>query len=168
MKDEIGLVPSLLDRLTDKDPRSNQDAKYYRGISISKYRESILRDILFLLNTTCLHSEQLEILLPSHVKSSTINYGIPAFSGVNISDIDWVSVQNLIFESLVNFEPRLEGSGLKVLVHIENDLHFNHNQLLIEIKGMIKLNPYPREFWLRTTIDVETGLFSLVDGSVDE
>ena len=94
MKDEIGLVPSLLDRLTDKDPRSNQDAKYYRGISISKYRESILRDILFLLNTTCLHSEQLEILLPSHVKSSTINYGIPAFSGVNISDIDWVSVQN--------------------------------------------------------------------------
>lgn len=102
------------------------------------------------------------------MKSSTLNYGIPAFYGVNISDIDWVGVQNLILASLINFEPRLEENGLKVLVHIENDLHFNHNQLLIEIKGMIKLNPYPREFWLRTTIDVETGLFSLVDGSVDE
>lgn len=168
MKDEIGLVPCLLDRLTDTDPRSNHDAKYYRGISITKYRQSILRDILYLLNTTCLHSEQQNILLPSHVKSSTINYGIPAFSGVNISDIDWSSVQNLILESLINFEPRLEEHGLKVMVHIENDLHFNHNQLLIEIKGMIKLNPYPREFWLKTTIDVETGLFSLVDGSVDE
>lgn len=168
MKDEIGLVPCLLDRLTDVDPRSSHDAKYYRGISISKYRESILRDILYLLNSTCLHSEQLEILLPTHVKSSTINYGIPAFSGVNISDINWTNVQNLILESLTNFEPRLEKSGLKVVVHIENDLHFNHNQLLIEIRGMIKLNPYPREFWLRTNIDVETGLFSLVDGSIDE
>ena len=168
MKDEVGLVPCLLDRLTDTDPRSSHDTKYHRGISVSKYRETILRDILFLLNTTCLHSEQLEILLPSYVKSSTINYGIPAFSGVNISDIDWSSVQNLILESLINFEPRLVESGLKVLVHIENDLHANHNQLLIEIKGMIKLNPYPKEFWLRTTIDVETGLFSLVDGSIDE
>lgn len=168
MKDEIGLVPCLLDRLTDSDPRSSHDAKYYRGISISRYREAILRDILYLLNTTCLHSEELAILLPSHVKSSSINYGIPAFSGVNISDIDWISVQDLILESLINFEPRLEESNLRVIVHIENDLHFNHNQLLIEIKGMIKLNPYPREFWLRTTIDVETGLFSLVDGSVDE
>lgn len=168
MKDNIGLTPSLLDRLTDKDPRSTYDSKYYRGISISKYRESILRDILYLLNTTCLHSEQLEILLPTHVKSSTINYGIPAFSGVNISDINWTRVQDLILESLISFEPRLEEKGLKVIVHIENDLHFNHNQLLIEIRGMIKLNPYPKEFWLRSTIDVETGLFSLVDGSIDE
>lgn len=168
MKDKSGLVPCLLDRLTDNEPRSSHDSKYYRGISISKYREAILRDILSLLNTTCLHSEELEILLPKQVRSSTINYGIPAFSGVNISDIDWTSVQVLILEALINFEPRLEKDGLKVVVHIENSLHSNHNQLLIEIKGMIRLNPYPREFWLRTTIDVETGLFSLVDGIVDE
>jgi len=168
MKDEMGLVPCLLDRLTDDEPRSRNDTKYYRGMSLTKYRKAILRDILYLLNATCLHSEELAILLPDHVKSSSLNYGIPAFSGVNISDINWAHVQDLILESLLNFEPRLEESNLQVIIHIENDLQFNHNQLLIEIKGMIKLNPYPKEFWLRTTIDVETGLFSLVGGNLDE
>ena len=73
-----------------------------------------------------------------------------------------------ILEALINFEPRLEKSGLKVIVHMDNEAQESYNQLMIEIKGMIKLNPYPREFWLRTTIDIETGLFSLIDGSVNE
>lgn len=168
MKDDSGLIPCLLDRLTDLDPRSRHDPKHQRSISITKYREAILRDILFLLNTTCLQSESLDIKLPEHVRRSSLNYGIPAFSGVNISDINWVTVENSILEALINFEPRLDSDSLKVIVHIENVLYSSHNQLLIEIKGMIKLNPYPREFWLKTTIDVETGLFSLVDGSINE
>lgn len=168
MKDDNGLIPSLFDRLTDHDPRSRHDSKHQRSISITKYRESILKDILFLLNTTCLHSDSLDITLPEQVKCSSLNYGIPAFSGVNISDINWVAVERAILQSLINFEPRLDSKALKVIVHIDNVLYSNHNQLLIEIKGMIKLNPYPREFWLKTTIDVETGLFSLVDGTIDE
>lgn len=115
-----------------------------------------------------MHSERLGIILPEQVRSSTLNYGIPALSGVNLSDIDWSEVEASIYAALIDFEPRLESSTLKVVVVIEDELQLSHNQLLIEIKGMLKLNPYPKEFWLKTTIDVETGLFALANGSINE
>lgn len=168
MKNKIGLAPSIFDRLIDEEPRKQKDNKYQRAMNIPRFRQAVLRDILYLLNTTCLHSEELGILLPDNVRSSTLNYGIPALSGVNLSDVDWVAVENSILKSLIDFEPRLDADSLKVTVLVENEIQIQHNQLLIEIKGMLKLNPYPKEFWLKTTIDVETGLFSLIDGSINE
>lgn len=168
MDDKISLAPSLFDRLTDNEPKSLSDTKNQRAINIAKYRQIVLRDILSLLNTTCMHSERLGIILPDQVRSSTLNYGIPALSGVNLSDIDWTEVEASIYAALIDFEPRLEASTLKVVVVIEDELQLSHNQLLIEIKGMLKLNPYPKEFWLKTTIDVETGLFALANGSINE
>ena len=168
MKNKISLAPSIFDRLIDEEPRKLKDNKPQQAISIAKFRQAVLRDILYLLNTTSLHSEELEILLPENVRSSTLNYGIPALSGVNLSDVDWVKIENSITKALIDFEPRLDAESLKVMVLIENEIQIQHNQLLIEIKGMLKLNPYPKEFWLKTTIDVETGLFSLIDGSINE
>lgn len=168
MKNDISLASSIFDRLIDEEPRKRYDTKQSTAINISKFRQAVLRDILYLLNTTNLHSEALGIILPSNVRSSTLNYGIPALSGVNLSDVDWEEVEGSILKALIDFEPRLDADSLKVVVFIENEMQPNHNQLLIEIKGMLKLNPYPKEFWLKTTIDVETGLFSLVDGSINE
>lgn len=168
MKNKISLVSSIFDRLIDEEPRKLKDNKPQQAVNIAKFRQAVLRDILYLLNTTSLHSEELEILLPENVRSSTLNYGIPALSGVNLSDVDWVKIEKSITKALIDFEPRLDTESLKVMVFIENEIQLQHNQLLIEIKGMLKLNPYPKEFWLKTTIDVETGLFSLIDGSINE
>lgn len=46
--------------------------------------------------------------------------------------------------------------------------HRLNHRLIIEIKGDLKLNPYPQEFLLRTSMDIETGLFNLVEGKTDE
>lgn len=167
-QDKNSLLPSLFDRLTDEEPRSRKEPRHHRSINLTKYRKAVLRDILSLLNATCLHSEAVGVILPESVRNTTLNYGIPAFSGVNLSDINWVEVEKSILDSLIAFEPRLDEDTLKVTIHLNEIPQLAHNSLMIEINGMLKISPYPKEFWLRTTIDVETGLFDLVDGSINE
>lgn len=162
------LLPSLLDRVTDLDPRKKNEIKSNHFFSLEQYKKAVLRDILFLLNTTCWESNKIEDILPDNVRNSTVNYGIPAFSGNNFADIEWQNVENVILTALLNFEPRLEPTTLVVNVIIDKETEILNNHLIIEIKGDLKLNPYPQEFILRTTMDIETGMFNLVDSKTHE
>lgn len=157
------LLPSLFDRLTDEEPRKKTENRPDRAITIEQYRQAVLRDILFLLNTFNLQAETIRKHLPENVRSSSINYGIPPISGINVSDIQWQDVQQHIKQAIIDFEPRLDGKSLQVIIHTNNDEESLYNKLIIEIKGYLKLNPYPKEFLLRTSMDIETGLFNLLE-----
>ncbi|OSI10030.1 type VI secretion system baseplate subunit TssE [Neisseria zoodegmatis] len=159
------LLPSLFDRLTDEEPRKKKEARPDQAINLDQYRQAVLRDILYLLNTCNLQAETMEQHLPENVRSSTLNYGIPPLSGVNFSDIEWQNVEQNIKQAVIDFEPRLDSKSLQVIVNTEDDDDDAlHNKLIIEIKGHLKLNPYPKEFLLRTSMDIETGLFNLLEG----
>ena len=159
------LLPSLFDRLTDEEPRKKKEARPDQAINIDQYRQAVLRDILYLLNTCNLQAETMEQHLPRNVRSSTLNYGIPPLSGVNFSDIEWQDVEQNIKQAVIDFEPRIDSKSLQVIVNTEDDNNDAlHNKLIIEIKGHLKLNPYPKEFLLRTSMDIETGLFNLLEG----
>ncbi|OSI10011.1 type VI secretion system baseplate subunit TssE [Neisseria canis] len=159
------LLPSLFDRLTDEEPRKKKEARPDQAINLDQYRQAVLRDILYLLNTCNLQAETMEQHLPANVRSSTLNYGIPPLSGVNFSDIEWQDVEQNIKQAVIDFEPRLDSKSLQVIVNTEDDDDDAlHNKLIIEIKGHLKLNPYPKEFLLRTSMDIETGLFNLLEG----
>lgn len=159
------LLPSLFDRLTDEEPRKKKEARPDQAINIDQYRQAVLRDILYLLNTCNLQAETMEQHLPGNVRSSTLNYGIPPLSGVNFSDIEWQDVEQNIKQAVIDFEPRIDSKSLQVIVNTEDDNDDAlHNKLIIEIKGHLKLNPYPKEFLLRTSMDIETGLFNLLEG----
>lgn len=161
------LLPSLFDRLTDHEPRNRKETSQNKIFNLEQYRKAVLRDVLFLLNTTNLQSSTYTEVLPNHVQNSTLNYGIPPFSGVNFSDLACQTIEENVKQAITNFEPRLDSRSLQVLVYtgtseIDNDLQ---NKLTIEIKGHLKLNPYPQEFLLRTSMDIETGIFDLQGGS---
>ncbi|WP_290004313.1 type VI secretion system baseplate subunit TssE [Faucicola atlantae] len=162
------LLPSLLDRLTDVEPKRRQEIKQDYVFNLPQYRQAVLRDILALLNTTCLQSNDLAKPLPPHLENSVINYGIRAFSGNNFADIEWQQVEQVITHALINYEPRLEANTIQVSVIVNNEAELLNHRLIIEIKGDLKLNPYPQEFLLRTSMDIETGLFNLVEGSTHE
>ena len=162
------LLPSLFDRLTDNEPRKSKETDTQKVMTVAQYRQSVLRDVFFLLNTTRLQQDLINDDLPKNVQTSTLNYGISAFSGYNLADIDWEDIQNIIKSALINFEPRLEESSLKVIVNINEKEEILHNHLIIEIKGYLKLNPYPQAFLLKTSMDIETGMFNLVDGNTNE
>lgn len=74
-----------------------------------------------------------------------------------MSEIDHVALQNKIRTSIVSFEPRLIEDSLSVKFVNESNYLEHHNVLTLIIKGMMWCNPYPREFLLRTNLDLESG-----------
>ncbi|MDO4640973.1 MAG: type VI secretion system baseplate subunit TssE [Neisseria sp.] len=158
------LLPSLFDRLTDEEPRKKKEALPSKAVNLEQYRKAVLRDILYLLNTCNLQTGMADERLPEYVQASTLNYGIPPLSGLNYSDIEWEEVAQYIRQAIIRFEPRLESHSLQVVADVSDSEAALHNQLIIEIKGNLKLNPYPKEFLLRTSMDIETGLFNLWEG----
>ena len=70
------LQPSLLDRLTDEEPAQSSESRNRRVLSIQKLRESVLRDVAWLLNTTNLAESDLAERYPD-VAKSVVNYGLP-------------------------------------------------------------------------------------------
>lgn len=155
------LLPSLLDRLTDFEPKKRSDVLSANKFNTQLYKDSVLRDILFLLNTTNFQSHLDCNLTDGQVSLSTLNFGIPAFSGSNLSDIDWTLLEQSIADCLKNFEPRLDSNSIKVKILL-NEMNI-HRLLVVQIQGILKLTPYTEELFLKTSMDVELGTFELLE-----
>ena len=78
------LQPSLLDRLTDDEPDKLHEAMDKRVLSPQRLRESVRRDITWLLNTPNLGAVQ-DLSAYPEVERSTMNFGIPDLSGKPVS-----------------------------------------------------------------------------------
>jgi type VI secretion system protein ImpF len=148
------LQPSLLDRLTDEEPARNQESRKARVLSVGRLRESVLRDIAWLLNSGNLPEDDLEANYP-HVARSVVNYGLPDLAGLTASGIDVAELEQIVKQALWDFEPRIIRDTLRVRAHAEGDM--SHNALIFEIEGDLWAQPIPLEMLLKTEIDLETG-----------
>lgn len=155
------LLPSLFDRLTDLDPKKHNDPVSNYHFDIKLYKNSILRDVLFILNTTNLQSYIGHQLSNGYVINSTINFGITSFSGNNLSDIDWFELEQTIKSCLKNFEPRLDPETIEVSILLD-ETNVDH-PLVVKIYGILKLTPYTEELFLKTSMDIELGIFELLE-----
>ena len=150
------LQPTLFDRLTDHAPNKVKEVRDIVHVDYEVLRAAILRDLAWLLNTVNLEAiVDLDGL--DEVKKSSINFGVSPLAGRRMSEIDHVRLQNTIRDSIVNFEPRLLADTLVVKFINEGNYLEHHNVLTLIIKGMMWCNPYPREFLLRTSLDLESG-----------
>lgn len=156
------LLPTLLDRLTDQAPQRELDSATEVAITRRQLRQIILRDLSWLLNATNAETE-LSLDDFEEVRSSTLNYGLPAFSGKRISDVRLVDLEEAIKKSIQNFEPRVLPQTLVVRAHVTSDDEAAHNLVVFEIRGQIWAHPYPIEMLLKSSIDLETGSVTLLD-----
>src|SRR5712692_8034232 len=74
------LQPALLDRLTDDEPDKKQEPREARVLSKSRMRQSVLRDLAWLLNATQLEAVT-DLANVPFVRRSVLNFGLPALSG---------------------------------------------------------------------------------------
>ena len=81
------LQPSLLDRLTDDEPDVPQESRDKRVLSMRRLRESVLRDLGWLLNASRLDTLQ-DLGDHPFVARSVLNYGIPDIAGLTASGLD--------------------------------------------------------------------------------
>jgi type VI secretion system protein ImpF len=148
------LHPFLLDRLTDEEPKQKEERLERRGQSTRRYRESVLRDMGWLLNAKS-HSKADEINEYPEVAKSVLNFGMPDLAGITISSITPEEIERRVRNAILQYEPRIMRSSLHVsVVQSQAD---GGNVISLEIKGDIKLLPVPEPLYVRTKVDLETG-----------
>lgn len=155
------LQPCLLDRLTDDDPQNTQESRSQRVISVGRYKRGVLRDLEWLLNASAHLPDEgggrwrLEDY-PEAFRS-VINFGTRQLSGLFAPDMQ--ELEQRLTEALELFEPRIIPHS--VSIHASMD----RNVIGIEIRGELWANPVPEQLFVKTNIDIETGLCQLGDST---
>ena len=149
------LQPSLLDRLTDDEPEQVQESREKRVLSMSRLRDLVLRDLAWLFNAE-------HPLSPSEMERypfaarSVINFGIPPLAGLTIRILDLNMLENLLRQSILDFEPRILATSLRVRANL-SAAQAAHNAMTFEIEGELWGQPLPQQLYLKTEIDLESG-----------
>ena len=134
--DKRRLVSSILDRLTD-DPHAGGELARSAG-HLSHLKRSVSRDLENLLNTRRRWKE-----FPPEsreLEASLINYGIPDFTGLNMSLPSEREQTRAEIERVIRrFEPRLRN----VVVTIDANADTFERTLRFRITGVLRTEPIP-------------------------
>jgi type VI secretion system protein ImpF len=152
-------LPSLLDRLQDDAPQRRTEHPDAYAPSAEGMRRIIRRDLGLLLNATGASAEFDAVRYPA-AAASVVNYGVPALSGSYLAAQNWEAIAKLIRAAVIRFEPRLIPESLAIRPVSSKDAH-RYNKLMFEISGLMQWSPYPLEFRVQSTFDLETSQVDL-------
>lgn len=155
------LQPSLLDRLTDHAPEHARESFEQQTLSTVQLRQAVLRDLAWLLNAVNLATTDDLAGAPLSAKS-TINYGIPGFTGLLRSSGKAAGLEAAVVEAIRAFEPRIRPDTLQVRAH-GPDGDGASTALLFDIEGELWAQPAPQQVFLETSIEIETRLAVVTD-----
>ena len=163
------LKPSLLDRLTDDAPLERVEGMRERFATARTLRDSVVRDLAWLLNCVRLSSTQDLAAYPLAAKS-VLNFGLPDLAGRTLSSIDVSSLEAELKQAIIDFEPRLLPDSIQVSVQTKGyGRHDGHghdeavNSMQFLVQALLQAYPSPLGLWLRTEIDLETGDVNIAD-----
>ncbi|PZQ75519.1 MAG: type VI secretion system baseplate subunit TssE [Variovorax paradoxus] len=94
--------------------------------------------------------------------SSTVNFGVPPLAGSYLSERKWADIERIIRRAITDYEPRLLPDTVIVRPRMKEGASEEYNVLLFEIQAMINLKPYPLEFTVQSSVDLETSRMSVV------
>lgn len=162
-QNHVQLQPSLLDRLTDDEPEKKSEPIARRGLTKTKLRLSVMRDLNWLFNSSNLMTVQNLDDYPE-VINSVLNYGVPDFTGHTVSNIDVPEIERLLKQVIIEFEPRIIRRTIKVHLNVDSD-KMNHNAMTFDIEGELWADPVPIHVYLKTELDLEVGDIKVYDYS---
>lgn len=157
------LQPSLLDRLTDEQPNRQKESRDRRVLSLGRLRESVLRDLSWLLNTGYL-AASVDLDEVPEVARSVLNFGVPDLTGKTASSFDLAELEEVLRRAIWDFEPRLIRDTVQVRAVVAAD-RMAHNTLVFEIEAALWADPVPLQLLLRTEFDLESGLVSVAEAA---
>ena len=148
---------SVFDRLVDSEPRNGREAPLTHARSVHQLKESVRRDLEWLLNT------RLVAILPDErlreVNRSAYVYGLPDFTAYSLSNPD---DQNKLIRHLQAaiklFEPRLG----KVRVAPMDGLAATRT-LRFRIEAMLLMDPAPEHISFDTVLQLSSGEYEVVN-----
>jgi type VI secretion system protein ImpF len=153
------LQPCLFDRLIDDEVQKKEEGRLGRVISLSEYQKAVLRDLKWLLNSTChIAKEGLEDF--PDVRSSVFNFGIPTLSGLAFAGLDLDDLEAAVTRAIRDFEPRIVSETLSVRA-MRGEVGDAPSTLYFEIRGELWARPFPEKLFIKTAIDIETGAVTM-------
>lgn len=155
------LQPSLLDRLTDDEPGQLAESRDKRVLSMHKLRQSVVRDISWLLNASSLETVENLDDYPE-VARSVVNYGIKSLAGSSISGANLSAIEKGVKQAIQQFEPRILPNSLNIQMSSSDD-KMNQLAIVFDIEGNLWAQPLPLHLYLRTEINKVTGDVKLRD-----
>jgi type VI secretion system lysozyme-like protein len=144
-----GARASLVDRLIDRDPRSSQEARPLRILDRRAMKESVRRDLGWLLNTRSpIAPRQLE-----GQDRTVVNYGIPDFSALSPqNDDDHRRVALDITRTINAYEPRL--TRVRVVVDEYRD---DERSLRVRVDAILAVGDIEEPVSFGATVRSSTG-----------
>lgn len=149
------LQPCLLDRLTDDEPHKKQESRHQRVMSTQRYRQAVLRDLAWLVNTYA-NAEQDGLDEFEEIPSSVLNYGMQNAAGLTASSLSVDEMRYRLTEALRRFEPRINPNTISIIVTADKE-EMSNRSIRFEIRGNLWSQPIPESLFIKTELDLETG-----------
>lgn len=150
---EIRIAPSVLDRLLDDDPDLTQEAPSSRSKSLRELKDSVRRDIEWLLNTRQTVGGAPDGLI--ELGRSLAAYGLPDFSNITVSSpADQLRLQRSIETVISNFEPRLQNVLVTLLPSTVPE-----QKLRFRIEGRLRIEPAPEPVAFDTVLRADNSQY---------
>jgi type VI secretion system protein ImpF len=155
---ERTVQPSLLDRLTDLDPRSSADPRITFAESVRQFKASLQRDLEWLLNTRRI-PEPIRESWFEYLPRSLYYYGLP-----DITSLSRDSRQSRTFllrqveSAVAAFEPRLADVRITV---VEAEGEGFRRELRFHIEALLRMDPTPEQVTFDTVLQFTTGQYQV-------
>lgn len=143
---EIRITLSVLDRLLDFEPETTKEAPKSRSKSLRELKQSVRRDIEWLLNTRHYSGEVDDRL--KEVQKSVVFYGLPDFTAVSVkNEAEQKRLTKSLETAIKNFEPRF--IDLKVTLEPIKD---TDKLLRFRIEANLDIDPAPEPITFDTVL----------------
>jgi len=158
------LQPALLDRLADDEPEKKTESRDQRVMSISRLRNSVLRDLSWLLNSVHLAATE-DLSGCPWVEKSVLNFGLPSFAGGAMAQLGIAETEEAVRQAIIHYEPRLIPNSVKVKLIEESVREDSHNTIALEIDAELWCQPLPLHMFMKTELDLEIGTARVTEQS---
>jgi type VI secretion system protein ImpF len=152
---EVRVTNSVLDRLLDYEPEMTREAVASRSKSLRELKQSVRRDLEWLLNT-----RQVAGGVPSELKETTNSvaaYGLPDFTHLSIDSVaDQKFIKREVEEAVRRFEQRLEN----VVVSVE-PVRSTERILRFRIDAHLRIDPAPEPITFDTVLQLGNGEYTV-------
>ena len=125
---------------------------------MKRYREGVLRDLIWLLNAKA-HTTRDGLDEFPEAARSVLNFGTRDLCGLISSSLDLRTLEQEIAEAMRRLEPRINPGSLAVTA-VSGSQKFA-NGIAVEIRGDLWAYPLPEQLFIRTEIDLDTGKYTV-------
>jgi type VI secretion system protein ImpF len=154
---ERTVQPSLLDRLTDYEPRNNSEGRVGYLESVRQFKAGLQRELEWLLNT-----RRIPVTAPDEFEElnrSVYHFGLPDLTSISRDSHEARDrLLRRVEDAMALFEPRLGNVAISV-VEMEGEDH--RRELRFHVEGTLLMDPTPEQVIFDTVLHFSSGEYEV-------